>query len=148
MLHLFTEGVNQLGLPSRVHANRGGENVAVAMFMLLNPLRRPGRGSFITGRSIHNRLCYDVMCSVNAPFFSTISFISWRLMVFECRKCTTHILPALHLSKTSRSSIEKVYKCMESPSLVYGTKSLANPIVDSRLCQNYRLDLYVATLSF
>ena len=52
VLALFREAVNVWGLPSRVRADDGGENIAVGDLMV--HYRGADRGSFLTGPSIHN----------------------------------------------------------------------------------------------
>ena len=47
--------MHQYGLPSRVHCDKGGENILVCLFMLCHPDRGPGRQSCITGKSVHNQ---------------------------------------------------------------------------------------------
>ena len=64
VLDFFKKAVVVWGLPSRVRGDMGVENRDVARFMLSLEARGHGRGSYITGRSVHNcrieQLWHDV----------------------------------------------------------------------------------------
>ena len=73
------EAVLELGLPSQIGSDRGGENVGVATYMLQHPLRGPGRSIFITGRSVHNQrietLWRDVFSNCTILFYNLFTFM-------------------------------------------------------------------------
>lgn len=67
----FATAVAEFGVPSRMRSDHGFENFFVAL--LMNALRGLGRGSHITGKSVHNqrieRLWVDVYTQVVDYFY-------------------------------------------------------------------------------
>ena len=51
----FLGAVDNFGVPSRVPTDQGVENVDIARYMINHPERGEGRGSHITGKSVHSQ---------------------------------------------------------------------------------------------
>ena len=68
----FREAIANYGMPSRVRSDKGGENVNISRFMLQQ--RGTGRGSMLTGKSVHNqrieRFWRDVFEGCTVQFYS------------------------------------------------------------------------------
>lgn len=77
VLDLFKGAVDVFGLPSRVRADKGVENVDVKRYMIEK--RGANRGSFIEGKSVFNsrieRLWRDVFYSVNQTYYSLFYYM-------------------------------------------------------------------------
>ncbi|XP_062588654.1 uncharacterized protein LOC134250306 isoform X2 [Saccostrea cucullata] len=73
----FLKGVNRYGIPSRVRADSGREFVDVGRFM--TAINGTDRGSFITGKSVHNqrieRLWRDVYMKVLVIYYRLFHYM-------------------------------------------------------------------------
>uniref|UniRef100_A0A9J8A393 Integrase core domain-containing protein n=1 Tax=Cyprinus carpio carpio TaxID=630221 RepID=A0A9J8A393_CYPCA len=74
ILYLDAAGIDKHGWPSRVRGDQGVENVDIARCMF--SVRGTGRGSFISGKSVHNqrieRLWCDVWSAISCKYYEVL----------------------------------------------------------------------------
>ena len=115
VLQLFEAATEEYGIPSRVRADRGGENTGVAEFMVRH--QGSGRGSFINGRSVHNQrierlwrdvfsgctiLYYNLFCTrkrkdcLIQPMKSTFSVFIMFSLLASMKACQSFVGDGIH----------------------------------------------------
>lgn len=96
----FASAISEYGIPSRMRSDHGYENFFVAL--LMNAVRGLGRGSHVTGRSVHNqrieRLWVDVYVQVVDYFYREFCTLEEEHLLDTDNNCHMFSLHQVYIS--------------------------------------------------
>lgn len=117
VLSSFEEGVSEYGLPMKIRTDHGLENVYAARYMLQH--RGTGRGSVLTGRSVHNvrveRLHRDAYSGVLCHYASLFSHMENQGILNADSEEHLFVLHQVFLPRINQSLNEFVNQCNSHP---------------------------------
>ncbi len=105
VMEQFASGTKSYFIPSRVRCDKGGENIEVAKFMLLE--RGFDRGSVITGSSVHNqrieRLWRDVFRGVTYQYYKLFYGLEALGILDPVNHVHLYALHAIYIPRINKS---------------------------------------------
>ncbi|KAK6183515.1 hypothetical protein SNE40_010985 [Patella caerulea] len=105
VLDCFKHAVHEYGVPKRVRSDKGGENIGIAEYMLR--AQGCGRGSHITGRSVHNqrieRFWRDLWCGCVNVFYNLFCYMETNNILVPTDELHLQVLHYVFLPRIQRS---------------------------------------------
>ncbi|KAK3085683.1 hypothetical protein FSP39_017802 [Pinctada imbricata] len=138
LLSCFRDGVEHYGLPLRVRSDKGLENIQIAEYMIQH--RGVGRGSMLTGKSVHNqrieRLWRDVYTGVLCFYYNLFHHMEDEGLLDPLNDLHIAALHYTYISKINEKlqiwrdawASHRIRTAKSSPQLMWVSGQFQNPV--------------------